>query len=385
MKNGAVGLPQHRVVAAVLLVGLLGTAAPAWGGGDAAQAQSAVPVVRIVARKLASGGVEFGLQRRLSDDSWGSRQLPAGRFFPTDAPVDRWLRSSAVEIAAGRVRIIARRLENGKIEFGLQEAMQASSSWAGRRLPSSRFFPSDATIGRWLASSPLELLLATSGSPIRIIGVYLVQNVVGDSRGAAARYELSTTCGDRFDEPYEVELREGRFNITEVFASGKYVDGVPLAATTARGEACVVSAAIWDLPSNCSADSSTKSANLAHSDEYEILEFTITCGGPTSGPSPSLDCDDYEELLAAAEYAQNSSRWAAALAGQARADAAWAADAVSRDYERRGVYDSSDREFEARRAAEPYLRLAESYEQEAARWAQLAQEHNSAATRLRCS
>ena len=43
--------------------------------------------VRIVARKLESGRIEFGLQQRSSDDTWGDRQLPRVRFFPTTAGV----------------------------------------------------------------------------------------------------------------------------------------------------------------------------------------------------------------------------------------------------------------------------------------------------------
>ena len=54
--------------------------------------------VRIVARKLSDGRVEFGLQERLDDGSWGERMLPTRRFFPTDAPVGRWLRSSALTL-----------------------------------------------------------------------------------------------------------------------------------------------------------------------------------------------------------------------------------------------------------------------------------------------
>ena len=50
--------------------------------------------MRITARKIADGRIEFGLQQRQSDGTWGVRQLPRVRFFPTTAEVDRWLRSS---------------------------------------------------------------------------------------------------------------------------------------------------------------------------------------------------------------------------------------------------------------------------------------------------
>ena len=51
-------------------------------------------VVRIAARKAADGRVEFGLQQRQGDASWGERMLPPRRFFPTTATVGRWRASS---------------------------------------------------------------------------------------------------------------------------------------------------------------------------------------------------------------------------------------------------------------------------------------------------
>ena len=56
--------------------------------------------MRIVARKLESGRIEFGLQQRQSDNSWGDRRLPTVRFFPTTATVDRWLASSPLTLTA---------------------------------------------------------------------------------------------------------------------------------------------------------------------------------------------------------------------------------------------------------------------------------------------
>ena len=112
--------------------------------------------VRIVARKLESGRIEFGLQQRSSDDTWGDRQLPRVRFFPTTAGVGRWLASSALDLPAGEVRIVARKLESGRIEFGLQQR-SSDDTWGDRQLPRVRFFPTTAGVGRWLASSPLIL------------------------------------------------------------------------------------------------------------------------------------------------------------------------------------------------------------------------------------
>ena len=79
-----------RPAAAVLLVVLIVSAIPAAAGaqevaGDAADKMSEVEV-RIVARRLGDGRVEFGLQQR-GDGSWGGRLLPSRRFFP---PTPRW-------------------------------------------------------------------------------------------------------------------------------------------------------------------------------------------------------------------------------------------------------------------------------------------------------
>ncbi len=64
--------------------------------------------------------------------------------------------SSAAQAAEEEVRIVARRLEDGRVEFGLQQR-QADDSWGDRQLPRARLFPTDATIGHWLVSSPVSL------------------------------------------------------------------------------------------------------------------------------------------------------------------------------------------------------------------------------------
>ncbi len=53
--------------------------------------------VRITARQLEDGRVEFALQQRV-DGEWGERQLPRSRYFPTDAQVGRWLNSTPLTV-----------------------------------------------------------------------------------------------------------------------------------------------------------------------------------------------------------------------------------------------------------------------------------------------
>lgn len=53
--------------------------------------------VRIVARALDDGRIEFGLQK-LDGDGWSETILPRGRYFPANARRDRWLTSSPVSV-----------------------------------------------------------------------------------------------------------------------------------------------------------------------------------------------------------------------------------------------------------------------------------------------
>ena len=66
------------------------------GGGQ----QSAV--VRIIARLLDDGRIEFALQQQIGSGQWGDRQLPRSRFFSANPRVARWLTSSTLSVATTR-------------------------------------------------------------------------------------------------------------------------------------------------------------------------------------------------------------------------------------------------------------------------------------------
>ena len=136
------------------------TVRPPGGGDDAAGTE-----VRITAQRLADGRTEFALQRRESDGEWSERLLPRSRFFPAAADAGRWLSSTPLTVrppgagddAAGtEVRITAQRLADGRTEFALQQR-ESDGQWSERLLPSSRFFPAAADVGRWLSSTPLTV------------------------------------------------------------------------------------------------------------------------------------------------------------------------------------------------------------------------------------
>ena len=54
--------------------------------------------VRVAAQRLADDRMEFALQEREADGSWGARRLPTRRMFPAGADVGRWLSSSALTV-----------------------------------------------------------------------------------------------------------------------------------------------------------------------------------------------------------------------------------------------------------------------------------------------
>ena len=103
------------------------------------------PAGRIVARRLDDGRTEFGYQPQGEE-----RVLPASRYFPANATVGRWLSSSAVIVDGEEVgRINAQLLADGRIEFAF------TPTDGERILPSSRYFPASSG-GNWLRSSLLE-------------------------------------------------------------------------------------------------------------------------------------------------------------------------------------------------------------------------------------
>lgn len=139
-----IGALAAVVIAASVLVASPAVAQDAESSGDPAT------TVRIQARKVESGKVEFGLELD-GDSEW----LPRVRLFPyATANVGQWLFASPYTMRDGTsVRIQARLLVDGRLEFGLQ--VDGDQVW----LPRARFFPYDTVeVGRWLFSSRFSLL-----------------------------------------------------------------------------------------------------------------------------------------------------------------------------------------------------------------------------------
>ena len=170
-RSRALGLSGRRRLACVAAVMALAVLGGTLVGSPVAGQHSVDIEARIVARKIADGRIEFGLQERAPGGSWSEIVLPTSRFFPTTATVDRWLASSRVAVGLdesiggyrGHARLVARKIADGRIEFALQQR-EADTSWGDIQFPTSRFFPATATVDRWLASSVLSLTVTTPTS-----------------------------------------------------------------------------------------------------------------------------------------------------------------------------------------------------------------------------
>ena len=122
---------------------------PAWLREPSAEAALDRTSGRIVVRKLADGRTEFAWQPANSEE----RIVPRSRYLPASGvTVDRWLRSSPIEVegvAIGRINVRLR--ADGRIEF-------AFTPTSGERiLPRSRYLPANASVDRWLRSTEIDL------------------------------------------------------------------------------------------------------------------------------------------------------------------------------------------------------------------------------------
>lgn len=102
---------------------------------------------QIVARRLANGQTEFGWRPAGTTNV----VLPVPRYFPTDAPIGDWLNSGPVEVDGVAIgRINARLLSSGWIEFAF------TPTGGERTLPDERYFPPNARRDQWLRSSEIS-------------------------------------------------------------------------------------------------------------------------------------------------------------------------------------------------------------------------------------
>ena len=167
-----------------------------------ASAQSEESAGRIVAQRLEDGRVEFGWQ-----PTGGSRVLPRQRYFPADITHNRWLRSSPVEVDGAAIgRINARQLSDGRIEF-------AFTPTDGERItPQARYFPTSARENRWLRSTEITI----GPAPPRYIAVS-----AGDSHTCAIRDTGAIECWG-YNGDGQADAPEGRFTAVSASAHRNY-------------------------------------------------------------------------------------------------------------------------------------------------------------------
>ena len=152
--------PARRAVALAALAAAIIAAAVALDLAPVAAQSDDEQTGRIVAQRLADGRTEFGWQ-----PAGGERILPRARYFPADAQVGRWLRSSPVEVDGAEIgRINARLRSDGRIEF-------AFTPTDGERIaPSARYFPANARVNRWLRSTEITISAAPAAGFVAVSG-----------------------------------------------------------------------------------------------------------------------------------------------------------------------------------------------------------------------
>ena len=108
--------------------------------------------VCVTAQRLEDGRFEMAVQRYSRSAGCGERLLPGSRLLPADAAAGRWLVTAPLAIDSIVLRVAARRLASGGVEVALQTRSQ-DGSWGPRLLPRRRFVPAAVEADRWLSSS----------------------------------------------------------------------------------------------------------------------------------------------------------------------------------------------------------------------------------------
>ena len=176
--------PARRAIALAVLAAAIVAVAVALDLPSVAAQSDDEQTGRIVARRLDDGRTEFGWQ-----PAGAARVLPSLRYFPTDAQIDRWLSSSSVEVKGEAIgRINARMLADGRIEFGF------TPTDGERILPSSRYFPVDARVGRWLRSTEITISAAPATGFVAVSAGYNHNCAIRESR------EIECWGGDHFGQ-----------------------------------------------------------------------------------------------------------------------------------------------------------------------------------------
>ena len=105
--------------------------------------------LRVIARVLDDGRIEHGVEL-----ASGLQVLPSIRYLATNAAVDQWRTSSSIEVGGteiGKTRV--RHLADGRVELGFLTADGETIE------PEVRYLPADPPTDVWLRSGEIEVLL----------------------------------------------------------------------------------------------------------------------------------------------------------------------------------------------------------------------------------
>ena len=109
------------------------------------------------------------------------------------------------------VRITARQLDDGRVEFALQQ--RVDGEWGERQLPRSRYFPANATVGRWLNSSPLTVEVAEEA-----------ESTMQSDAGAGTLTAIPAQCDDALEWCWESDpdTSSGRITVLTRFGDAHH-------------------------------------------------------------------------------------------------------------------------------------------------------------------
>ncbi len=181
--------------------------------------------VRIRARKLSNGKVEFALRVGGGDKTGSTVLYPRTRHFPANAAVGRWLVSSTLNLDVGQVRIAARKLSDGRIEFAVEQ--KTNNGWGPKRLPANRTLAyAGVAAGRWLQSSPITL--KGVGGSAASSEVTRRANPPWGGKGLFAHLHTTTNCAPLpAHAPQDWCLKPADSNTIRLFACKPYGETNP--------------------------------------------------------------------------------------------------------------------------------------------------------------
>ena len=142
------------------------------GGATWAATHSVETDVRIAAQRLNDGRVEFALQQRIGGQ-WSDRIKPSGRYLPVNAPTDRWLRSTPVTLAVAVPEATTANPQTGQLDSTQPPTHRVEGAGTGQAVIT-------LDEGYWLASASFRGGTAPAAEGVCTVSA-ITYETVGDS------------------------------------------------------------------------------------------------------------------------------------------------------------------------------------------------------------